>query len=61
MEHRGLGLGHADLGRADDVVEEMVDADLLLEAPAERGVPGEHDALVFGDDVERRIALPCGV
>jgi len=49
VEDGGLGLGHANLGRADDVVEEMADADLVLESPPQRGVGIAQD----GDLVPR--------
>src|SRR5207302_6373007 len=47
-----LGLGHAHLRRADDVVEEMVDGHLALEAVAQRAVGiAQHPELVRGAQV----------
>ena len=56
-EDRGLRLGHADLRGADDVVEEIVNADVRLEAFAQRVVGIAQDgelveAAEVADEVE---------
>src|SRR6266536_5544214 len=44
----GLGLGHPHLGGAHDVIEEVMDADLALETPAQREIGVAEDTELVG-------------